>query len=295
MAAMTSSYRSPTLRRSLLLSLGVSSVCHVALGAALLLNHFQPWDYAAYLAREAKTIEVSWAERRPAADETAEQPEVHVVTDPDAATGEMVRERIDELAAEAAGLTDEQKQDRLDKLTGDLNRVADAESIDQLATRFQGLLGTSPRATQPIAQDESDPAQAAAAFDFDTAQIHDVKREAKEDGGWRYWAVLLDAQGRTLDSELDAAAGEQLFLTMQRIKSNPLLEKVYRQIAMPLFDQMLSGMKTAARTEAGAKTEPKVASEPPGQVVPRPEPGNEEGENPFDDRRAVELEVPPPD
>jgi hypothetical protein len=77
-------------------------------------------------------------------------------------------------------------------------------------------------------------------FDADTAQMHDVRRERTSGGQWRYWLILLDAEGRTIEVEVPPVEGEQLYKTMQRIKAFPLAEKVYRQITMPLLDKMLN-------------------------------------------------------
>jgi hypothetical protein len=72
-----------------------------------------------------------------------------------------------------------------------------------------------------------------------------VKRGTTPQGTWRYVAVLLDARGRTMEVELNDRDGEVLYALMQRLKANPLLERVYRRIAMPIFDQLL---KAADRT-----------------------------------------------
>jgi hypothetical protein len=57
---------------------------------------------------------------------------------------------------------------------------------------------------------------------------------------------------------------------MQRIKANPLLEQVYRQIAMPLFDQMLGAMKQAAAAGARLQQAAEDVTEdtPPGASDP---------------------------
>ena len=52
------------------------------------------------------------------------------------------------------------------------------------------------------------------------------------------FSVLLDAAGRTRETELTAAEGEQLYKTWELIKANPLLEKVYRGIVMQLLDKL---------------------------------------------------------
>jgi hypothetical protein len=61
--------------------------------------------------------------------------------------------------------------------------------------------------------------------------------------------VLLDALGRTWEVELSEAEGAPLYELMQRIKRSPLLESVYRRIAMPLLDQILGKAKNHDRHE----------------------------------------------
>lgn len=226
---------------------------HATAVALLVAGQFEPWWYAAYQSREARAIQVTYsAGERPREHHVDAVPPVRMVTTPEEVTGEMLRERIDDLAAENATLTDAEQLEKLDRLTARLNQVADAESVDRLAGTFQALTGTKPRASRPAAE----PAQGD--FDLDTAQIHDVRRDETSDGKIRYFVILLDADGRTEEVEMDAAAGEQMFATMQRIKSNPLLEQVYRQIAMPLFDQMLAGVRQTSA--AASKLERNAAS-----------------------------------
>jgi hypothetical protein len=55
----------------------------------------------------------------------------------------------------------------------------------------------------------------------------------------------LDAQGRTVEVEMGQSDGERMYVTMERIKANPLLERVYRQIVMPVIDQLLTAAKKA--------------------------------------------------
>ena len=155
-------------------------------------------------------------------------------------TDNVVQARVDASVAKAAGRSAQENLERLDQISQRLNQVASPSSVGELAGAFQQFVGTKPRANQPVEHSAPDD------FDHETAQFHDVKRYAKEPSGWRYVAVLLDAAGRTIEVEMDELEGERVFVTFERIKSNPLLEQVYRQILMPLLDKMLGGMKPAA-------------------------------------------------
>jgi hypothetical protein len=164
-------------------------------------------------------------------------PETRTITGVPEVTDELVRERLAEVADKARAASPEENRANLDRLTKQLTQASTAASIDQVAGSLQRWTGTKPRAQRPAEQ------PVAGEFDHDTAQLHDVRRLPQDSGGWRYVAVLLDAEGRTMEVELDATVGEQLYSTLEKIKANPLLEQVYRQIAMPLFDQLLGGLK----------------------------------------------------
>jgi hypothetical protein len=77
-----------------------------------------------------------------------------------------------------------------------------------------------------------------------------VQRADNGRGGFSYVATLLDAEGRTLDSELTEAEGEQLFRTFELMKANPLLARVYRGVVMGLLDKLL---KASAGQDADAR------------------------------------------
>lgn len=144
----------------------------------------------------------------------------------------FVKSRVDRATEEAAKLDDEQKQARLAELSQKLSEVSTEESIGELANKFQKWLGTEKRAEKPAAKPEG-------SFDFASAQLHDVRREGSEEAGYTYTSILIDAAGRTMDAPMGKEDGENLYRTMQLIKSNPLLEKVYRGIVMGLLDKML--------------------------------------------------------
>lgn len=156
-------------------------------------------------------------------------------------TDNMVQARVDAAVAKAAGRSAPENLDRLDQMSQRLNQVSSPSSVGELAGVFQQFVGSKQRAHQPV--EPSTPGE----FDHGTAQFHDVKRYAKEPHGWRYVAVLLDAAGRTIEVDMDELEGERAYVTLERIKTNPLLEQVYRQILMPLLDKMLGGRTPTAK------------------------------------------------
>lgn len=74
-------------------------------------------------------------------------------------------------------------------------------------------------------------------FDADTAQIDDCEKTQNADGTFRYTAVLVDAKGNSIRVEMDPKEGERTYQTMQMIRSNPLMEMIYRRSVMPMLDQ----------------------------------------------------------
>jgi hypothetical protein len=112
-----------------------------------------------------------------------------------------------------------------------------------MALKFRQWLGTGKRAEQP----SDKPVEGE--FDFGTAQLHDVRREQTPEAGYAYFAILVDAAGRRYESSMDPLEGESTYKTMQLVKANPLLEKVYRGIVMGVLDDLI---KTGKEAEAGA-------------------------------------------
>jgi hypothetical protein len=157
--------------------------------------------------------------------------------DASAAASEWVLAQMRDEIARAERLSQGEQLARLQSLTGQLNRIASEDSVDAVTGRLAGLLGTEDRAQQPAAQ------PVAGEFDFGTAQVHDVKRSEPQPGQFEYVAILLDAQGRTMETPLSPAEGEQLYQVMELVKANPLLGRIYRGLVMSLLDKV---MKPAA-------------------------------------------------
>jgi hypothetical protein len=131
--------------------------------------------------------------------------------------------------AEARG--DTENLERLQKLTQELNRSSSTKSVEEMSEYFGGLFGR--RASAPVERASE------LEFDVSTAQIHEVSRQEDGAGGYAYLLVMVDAKGVAREVPIDAQTGERLYKTMKMIKSNPLLERVYRNILMGILDQVL--------------------------------------------------------
>lgn len=147
--------------------------------------------------------------------------------------GDFVRSRVDRAVEEAGKLKPDEKLARLDDLSKQLNSVSSPEAVGELTNKLQTFLGGEKRAEKPAEKPVAGP------FDYNTAQLHDVRREEKPNGRFKYTATLIDAAGRTMETDMDEAEGESAYKTMQLIKSNPLLEKIYRGVVMGMIDKML--------------------------------------------------------
>jgi hypothetical protein len=154
---------------------------------------------------------------------------------PPEGTTVWVAEELLRSVRQADAQSAEEKLAELQTLSQRLEVVSSAESVGDVSDTLGKLMGQTPRATAPVAAVPEGP------FDFTSGQVHDVRKETDAAGNVTYIAIMLDSAGRTMEVELDAAAGEQAFRTMQIVKANPLLERVYRGVVMGLIDKMLEG------------------------------------------------------
>ncbi len=215
-----------------------SFVMHAgALAGLMILSLAALFDQPSWDDRAITVVQLKRTDRQP----DTEQPPVRVATEPDQVEGGMVEKKLNETIAQAESISDEEKREKLDQLGEKLNQVSSAESLDKLSSTLRAWVGTKERASRPA--DEP----VAGDFDFDTAQVHDVRREDDGEGGWNYWAMMVDAGGRSFETEVSDPAGEKLYKGMQRMKANPLMEKVYRQFTLPLFDKLFEAREAAAR------------------------------------------------
>ncbi len=159
---------------------------------------------------------------------------------PSPAASDWVQQRVQGEIAAAQRLSADDQHRKLAQLGQQLESISSAESVAAVSHRLGNLLGASERATQPAAE------PVAGEFDPESAQLHDVKRTENAAGGYDYVAVLLDSEGRTMESALTEAEGAQLFRTFEIMKANPLLERVYRGVVMSLLDKLLRPSGNAA-------------------------------------------------
>lgn len=154
---------------------------------------------------------------------------------PSAESKTFLQKQIDRSIQSSQKRSSEDNLDRLSQLSRDLRRNSRPQSIDEMAEFLGGL--TSKRVANPV--DDSD----SRSFEVKTAQLHDVLKSEGTDGQAQYTAVMIDAHGVLRSVDMDAETGKQLYRTMQLIRSNPLLEQVYRKIVMGILDQVLKDVE----------------------------------------------------
>ncbi len=145
----------------------------------------------------------------------------------------VTRQQVEDAILLAQEFTPEEQQNQLDVLSDQLASVSTRESVAEVCNTLMSVLGVEAVRSEP--QGDPPPGD----FDSASSQISDVRRLELLSGGQSYVCVLTDAEGRRLELELDDIEGPQLFAVMQKIKSNPLLEQIYRSLAMPLLQQKL--------------------------------------------------------
>lgn len=169
----------------------------------------------------------------PVPEEEKEKMVEELLPDPQLPPKEAAETVLQQATQQAESRTPEENLAELAKRGKQLEKITTEESVEQVAKQINQWQGLEERATEP----EFLPP--AGAFDFDTAQIHDVTRMADENGNYRYTAILCDAKGRSQNVELPPDQGKQLYQTMQMIHQNPLMETIYRKTVMPMLDKML--------------------------------------------------------
>lgn len=237
--------------RALAAGLVISTLLHGTLLGGLLAAPLGLWLGRGSSGPPGNVIVVS----RCAPSEPSPRADVRLVSDPSEVTGQMVDEKLSELIAKSQQRSDAENLERFQRFAQRLEEVSSEQSIDQLASAFQRWLGTTERASEPAGQPPAGP------FDFDTAQLYAIRRQRTADGSWRYWSVLVDAEGRVLEVEMDQADGQRLYKLIGRLKAFPLAEKVYRQIAVPLLDKLVRASQEAARARQDHSGEPQSTSQ----------------------------------
>ena len=183
-------------------------------------------------------------------------------------TSEQVNNTLERMQQEFEEKPAEEQLDLLEEKAAELEKLASEESIDEIAARFQEWTNIQPRASAPAAK----PVEGE--FDFDTGQLHEVRKVDAEDGTEQYVGVLVDADGRALEVEMGREEGETAYRTMEALKRFPLADRVYRQIGMALIDQAAAASSASTPSQAEADDrdpfdgqlddEPAISEEPDG-------------------------------
>jgi len=149
------------------------------------------------------------------------------------ASGNFLTDQVMRSIAAAEKHSDEDNLERLKNLSNQVTQVSTQEGVAAVSDTINKFLNTNTRASAPAKE------PVAGDFDFDTGQLHDMRREMLENGTFKYTAILIDSAGRTMETEMSAAEGEPAYKTFELIKQNPLLERVYRGVMMSLMDKIL--------------------------------------------------------
>lgn len=237
-----------SLRRAIRLSIAASLVTHAALLGVLISTKVVGYRNQ----RPLRTIDVPGAASGgETADVSSATPVIATPavkpTSTSTAAG-RVADRLSESIASSQQHSVAENLDKLAEMSGQLRQVSSADSLRELAAEFRGWMGLQQRAAEPVAQPASTPAEESdtpvgkdqPTFDYQTAQFHAVERQETSPGQFEYSAILIDSQGRTHTVPLSAEEGRPLYELLLRVRENPLLDQVYRQLAMPLLDKLIA-------------------------------------------------------
>jgi hypothetical protein len=145
----------------------------------------------------------------------------------------LVTEQLQQWIDRSNQRTPDENLNQLSELGEKLQTSSSSQGVEEVSGTLNRLLGSKSRATEPIAN------APAGDFDYSSGQLHDVRKIENPDGSVAYMAIMLDAAGRTTELPLTGSEAEQAYRTMQLVKSNPLLERVYRSVVMGIIDKML--------------------------------------------------------
>jgi len=152
---------------------------------------------------------------------------------PDSIPATQIETAVTAAIENAEHASEQRKLEALSEQLGRIDRIGSSESIAEVGRLVRDSIGLTARVTVPSAEAVS------GAFDFGTAQFHEVFRDESETGVRSYRGVLVDAEGRTTEVELDTEAGRAAYDAMERIKGSPLGEAIYRTLVMPMLDKLI--------------------------------------------------------
>jgi len=235
-------------------AIGVSLCVHVA--ALIGLFFWQPWqEWSDSTGAGSSDPEIA---DRGDSDGTSGQADQHQKlterTPVASVTSDKVRDELRLMVQESQELTADQNLERLQGMVQRFDDIGSHQTVDELSRKFEQWWGTRSAPTpQPSDTPEAGSGSTRAEFDSETALIQDVRRHRDEQGDWVYEAVLVDSGGESQVVSLDVVEGQRLHQTMKIVKSSPLVQRIYREITMPIIRRMLQQRQDAQPAEDDAQ------------------------------------------
>jgi hypothetical protein len=160
----------------------------------------------------------------------------------------VVGKQISAIVARHSEQTSGENLKELDRMSKQLDSITSDKAVDDVASSLRKWMGLGARASKPKARGNVPVDD----FDIDSAQLHEVQRTEIKPKKFEFHAVLIDANGKTIKIKMTEHEGNETYALMQRIKANPLLEKIYRQIAMPLLDTLVESARDQMKTSSSS-------------------------------------------
>ena len=197
----------------------------------------------------AAQAEVQVAQDDSALDAHAEPaPPLETKTKKSAEKNTAVGKQISAVVARHSGQSSGENLQELDRMSKQLDAITSDKAVDDVASSLRKWMGLGARASKPKVKGNVPVDD----FDIDSAQLHEVQRTEIKPSKFEFHAVLIDANGRTIKIKMTEHEGKETYALMQRIKANPLLEKIYRQIAMPLLDTLVESARDQMTTASSS-------------------------------------------
>ena len=150
----------------------------------------------------------------------------------------QIEASLDAALKQAEHLSDERMLSELEKKLKRLHSVSSVEAVQDTTGKIASTLGLSSGPVPASGRVEG-------TFDTRTAQIHEMTRSRGENGDWVYHSVLVDSAGRTESIVLPKTEGEVTYKTFQQLKRFPMADGIYRQLVMPMLQNMLDAKELA--------------------------------------------------
>lgn len=225
--------KSKRRRKRAAIAIGITVLLHLAVIAAAMV-YFPDWRTGLSGESAEQIADRTLSSSAGAHSESAESENDKAADPKPKDFNESVEQEVLESVGKAEAREDSENRTVLEQKAAELTDISSPESIEKMAPILTNALNLKPRATAPAKVPPKGP------FEAERAQIYKVRREATDSGKFRYVSVLIDAEGRTLEIELDEAEGESVYKTMKLVEENPLLEKVYRELVIPAMDKATS-------------------------------------------------------